>query len=494
MAKVCLCLTGRTIARDLEVLEKYRRWVDVVELRVDYLDPDERFYIRRFPALAGVPSILTVRRKREGGRFTEGEGARIILLAGGLAFADTEKRRNFAYVDLEEDLDVPSLEEAARTFGTRIIRSFHDFHGVPADISQRLQALRRNGDEIAKVAVMPNNLADTERLFAAAAENEQAEKIILGMGPFGASTRMLAGRMGSVLCYTSPRDEPDLECAGPGQPDPIDLVDTYRFRVIRSSTKLFGVIGDPLVAPVAPGLQNPAFARIAMDAVYLPFRTDDPARFFSFADRIGIQGVSIAFPFEERILPFLSGRSAEVDRIGACNLAIRVPGGWYGYNTAAESFSATLLERLNRTRLTRQRVVLLGAGGAAKAVAAELHRLGARVCILDRTEFRARDLAERYGFSWGALDGRGVQLLAKFGRIIIQATSVGMNPQPDADPLELYRFTGKETVMDLVYNPPRTRMLERAAAAGCATISGRQMLERQVRVQFKILSGLEFPR
>ena len=79
-----------------EVLDKYRRWVDVAELRVDYLEPDERFHIRSFPQLAGIPTILTVRRKVDGGRFVEGEGSRIVLLASGLAFADTEKRKNFA--------------------------------------------------------------------------------------------------------------------------------------------------------------------------------------------------------------------------------------------------------------------------------------------------------------------------------------------------------------------------------------------------------------
>jgi 3-dehydroquinate dehydratase / shikimate dehydrogenase len=84
MAKICVCLTGKTLAQDLELLEKNRKYVDLAELRVDCLDPDERFHIRRFPEMAGVPVILTVRRNLEGGYYVGGEGSRISLLAKGL--------------------------------------------------------------------------------------------------------------------------------------------------------------------------------------------------------------------------------------------------------------------------------------------------------------------------------------------------------------------------------------------------------------------------
>jgi 3-dehydroquinate dehydratase/shikimate dehydrogenase len=120
VAKLCLCLTAKTIDRNLEILNKYRKYADMAELRVDCLEPNERFLIRRFPEQTDMPVILTIRRDLDGGFFNSGEGARINLMAQGLAYADTDKRRNFAYIDIEEDLNVPSLEEAARAFGTRI--------------------------------------------------------------------------------------------------------------------------------------------------------------------------------------------------------------------------------------------------------------------------------------------------------------------------------------------------------------------------------------
>jgi 3-dehydroquinate dehydratase/shikimate dehydrogenase len=170
MSRICLCLTGKTLAQDLEVLEIYRKYIDLAELRVDCLEPDERFLIRLFPEKAGLPVILTIRRTVDGGYFQGGEGSRITLFSKGLAFADADRRRNFAYVDLEEDLNVPSLEEAARTFGTRIIRSYHNLRGgINEDIPAKLRSLRRIGDEIPKVAVKPDSLADTLRLYSAAA-------------------------------------------------------------------------------------------------------------------------------------------------------------------------------------------------------------------------------------------------------------------------------------------------------------------------------------
>ena len=128
MAKslVCLCLSGKTLAEDVAIVKKYRNFIDVVELRVDFLEQDERLRIREFPAMIDVPAILTIRRKIDGGQYVEGESARTMLYARGLAFAEEDPRKNFAYVDFEEDFHIPSLEDAAQAFGTRIIRSYHN--------------------------------------------------------------------------------------------------------------------------------------------------------------------------------------------------------------------------------------------------------------------------------------------------------------------------------------------------------------------------------
>jgi 3-dehydroquinate dehydratase/shikimate dehydrogenase len=493
MAKVCLCLTAKTIARDLEILEKYRKYVDLAELRVDCLEPDERFQIRRFPALAGIPVILTARRTMDGGRFVGGEGARIILLSRALAFADADRRRNFAYVDLEEDLNVSSLEEAARTFGTRIIRSYHNLQGVDGDIPGRLRGLLRVGDEIPKVALMPRSLAEVLEVYRAAKECAGMEKILLCMGHFGVNTRILAESFGTLLSYTSIKGEPDLPTAAEGQLDPQELVERYRFRQITAQTKIFAVTGFPLKATASPAFFNAIFTLENTDAVYVPIPAESIESFLNYAGELGVRGASITVPHKEEALPFLFSQSEGVKAIGACNTVVNSVRGWMGFNTDAPGFSGSLLEFVGKRDLRGRRVTLIGAGGVARAAAAELFRLKAKALILNRSVARARELAGRYGFAWGGLDHEGAKLMERYRDIIIQTTSVGMEPAADADPLELYNFSGREAVMDLIYKPAETLFLKRAAAAGCKTRNGYDMLIRQAQYQYTHFLGKEFP-
>ncbi|MFP3091042.1 type I 3-dehydroquinate dehydratase [Treponema sp. TIM-1] len=493
MARVCLCLTGKTLARDREILEKYEKQVDLAELRVDCLDPDERLLIRRFPEMVKVPVILTIRRKRDGGSFVGGEGARIILFSKGLAFAEADRRHNFAYVDLEEDLDVPSLEEAARTFGTRIIRSFHDFQGIGQNLVGRIRTLIHAGDEIIKAAVMPQSLADVVRVYEAARELRDVEKIILCMGEYGTNTRILAEFLGSHLTYATVKGEDDILPGAPGQLCPQELVDLYRFRSITPKTRIFGVVGFPLKISSSPPFFNAVFTQRNIDAVYIPFPADSLESFMKLADLIGIAGVSVTIPYKEEILPYLRAYSDDVEFIQACNTIYRHPEGWAGANTDARGFSDVLLKFINAKNLKGKRITIVGAGGAARAVAAEVYRLKGKALILNRTMFRARDLAARYRFAWAGLDNRGISFMSNYSDIIIQTTSVGMDPDINADPLEWYEFSGREAVMDIIYKPETTRLLKRAAQAGCQIRNGYDMLIRQAQYQYVQFFGEEFP-
>jgi 3-dehydroquinate dehydratase/shikimate dehydrogenase len=486
-------LTGKTIAQDLDILEKRRKYIDMVELRVDCLEPDERFLIRRFPELAGMPVILTIRRVIDGGNFVGGEGSRISLLSKGLAFAEADRRRNFAYVDLEDDLNVPSLEEAARTFGTRIIRSYHNLQGVDEDLTEKIQSLLRVGDEIAKVAVMPHSFKDVLQVYRTARETADREKILLCMGHLGINTRILAKYIGSYLTYTSAVGEEGFPPGAPGQISPQELVERYRFRAITPCTKLFGIVGYPLEVTSSPVFFNAVFTSEKTNAVYVPFPSDSIESFMEFAGEIGLAGVSVTIPYKEKVLPFLSRKTPEVETLGACNTLIADPQGWMGANTDAPGFSDSLLEFIDKPNLKGKRITIIGAGGAAKAVAAEIYRLKGKALILNRTQLRARDLAVPYRFSWGNLDNWGIELMGNYDDIIIQTTSVGMEPNIQEDPLELYTFKGSEVVMDLIYRPERTSFLKRAVAAGCRVMNGHDMLIRQAKYQYRYFIGRDYP-
>jgi 3-dehydroquinate dehydratase/shikimate dehydrogenase len=490
-------MTAKTLGRNLEILEKYRKYADMVELRVDCLDPDERLLIRRFPEQAGIPGILTIRRDIEGGCFVGGEGARISLMARGLAYAETDRRRNFAYIDLEEDLNVSSLEEAARTFGTRIIRSYHNIKGTDADLPVKLHSMRRSGDEIVKVSVMANSTRDVLELLCAGKECEGQEKILISMGHFGIYSRILSEQFGSFLSYCCAPSEPDAPPAAPGQIEVRELASLYHFRSITRATKIYGVTGYPLKATSSPHFFNTTFELEGNNAVYVPFPADSITDLMEISKELNVEGLSVTVPYKEAIIPFLDFESDEVRIIGACNTLTLTSQGWLGSNTDARGFSDSLLVFLGRQNFKRRRVTVIGAGGAARAVVYELYRLGAKVLILNRTVHKARRLAVPYKFDWGGLDEQGIEKMEKYCDIIIQTTSAGMEGiDPDdssGDPVAGYSFCGREEVMDLVYRPKMTPFLKRASNAGCNIQNGYDMLIRQARYQYTQFTGKEFP-
>ncbi|GHV82746.1 3-dehydroquinate dehydratase [Spirochaetia bacterium] len=493
MTKICLCLTGKTIERNLEVLSKYQPYIDLAELRVDYLDYNEQFYVRKFPSLAGVPIILTIRRKVDGGNYERGESSRIVLLSKALAYAQSDRRKNFAYVDLEEDLDVPGLEDASRAFGTRIIRSFHDFTGVPPNIAERIRSLSHVGDEIVKAAVMINSCDDITTLFKVSKELKDLEKIILGIGDAGSCTRILAAKFDACLTYTSAKYEDDFSMGAPGQLDPKELSETYRFRSINKNTAIYGITGYPLSSTGSPALHNAGYGMDNINAVYVPFPSKTVSSFLQMADEIGMEGASVTVPHKETILEHLSKMTDEVRSVGACNTILRTPNGWEGYNTDTHGFSDSLLNFIGQKDIRWTHITIIGAGGAAMAVAAELHRLKAKVLIVNRNKRRACELAERYNFKWDVISEDCVKRIKKYSNIIIQTTSCGMEPNIDDDPLPYYKFNGKEIVMDIIYKPERTKFLLRAEEAGCRVISGYDMLMRQGKHQYSLFMKKDYP-
>jgi 3-dehydroquinate dehydratase / shikimate dehydrogenase len=486
-AGICLCLAEETLDADLRAIERVKGRIDLVELRVDHLAPAEQGLAGRLPGRAGLPAILTVRRTRDGGRFTGDERDRVALL-GRLAEA------GFRYVDLEEDLDAPGLDARIRGAGGRIIRSFHDFQGVPADLSPRLARLARGPDEIPKAAVMPKTCAELTLFLDAAAAAVSAggarERILLAMGDLGFPTRVLASRLGSAWCYSSPAGRG----VAPGHVDPVSLEDGYGFRAIGAGTAVYGVMGNPVMHSGSPMIHNRGFARLGLDAVYLPFLVPDLDGFWGVADRLGIRGLSVTVPHKQALLSRLRNRDRRVEAAGACNTITRDPsGGWSGTNTDIDGFLAPLKKAWGGSVPCGAAATVIGAGGAARAVVYALRSAGARVLVLNRTVGHARSLAAAFSVGHAGLDAEGIRRARDYSDLVVQTTSVGMAPDTAADPAPGFTFTGRELVYELIYAPGRTALVQRALAAGCRIVYGRQMLLEQARGQFLLFTGREYP-
>lgn len=478
MARLCLALTGSTIDENIRVYRQHRQACDMVELRCDYLDGGEYGGIPSFPAAVDVPVILTLRRRRDGGLYTGGEAERVRLLEGGLS-------GGFSYVDLESDLRGRGLEEKARAAGIRVIRSLHDFKGIPKDLPDIMRSWADAG-ELPKAAVTPSGTGGLESLLAMYGRlSGLSEYILLGMGEYGFSTRVLAGKLGSALtfCSASGRE------AAPGLADIAVMDGLFHVRDVGPDTRVYGIIGRPAMHSRSPGIHNPAFRHYGINAAYVPFETDDLEAFFRLAPRIGVNGFSVTMPYKADVLPLLKDVSEDVSAIGSCNTVVWENGGWAGYNTDAGGLLASL-RPFFPGGLSGVRAAVLGAGGAAGAAVYALVTRGAEVTLFNRTVEKAEGYARKYGCSFGPLkdftSSRCIDL-------IVQATNVGMHPREHEDPAPGYAFSGKEVVCDMIYTPEETLFLKRAGHAGCRTLNGLPMLRAQGQLQFRHFTGLDYP-
>jgi 3-dehydroquinate dehydratase / shikimate dehydrogenase len=460
---LCATVTAATTA-DLRQKRDQVIDADLVELRLDSVrDPDVA------AALHGRcrPVVITCRPTWEGGHFagSEEERKRILgdALALGAEFVDVEWRAQFG------DL-------LARTGGERIVLSAHEFDAMPNDLADRERAMRSTGAQVVKIAAATNSLSDCVPLLELGAKHQgDRDLILIGMGKYGLATRVLAGRFGSRWTYAGALD--DI-----GQLSAQSLLTSYRFRGITESTAIYGVAGGSVTHSVSPAIHNAAFQAAGVDAVYLPFPAASADDFHKFGRAIGISGASVTIPLKVSLFEYLDEVDPIARRIGAVNTIKVENGGWRGRNTDAAGFLKPLLERVPLGGL---RVAIVGAGGAARAVAVALSTTGCSIRVHARNRAQAEEVAALASAEVGVFPPE-----AGSWDLLVNCTPVGLHQQLEATPVPKERLTGRY-VYDLIYNPPATRLLRDGAAAGCQTIGGLEMLVAQAREQFEWWTGLK---
>lgn len=478
-AKLCLVLTGKNLQENVARLKPYQDLVDLVEIRADYLYPEELPLLDRYPAFFNCPAILTIRRQSDGGLFcgSESDRHRLWLKAS---------QGNWAFCDLETDCQAPSIVERCKQRRIRIIRSFHDFKGVPANLAQILSQI--GPAEIPKIAVYPQSLAQFNSFLRFCLKIRRKPKILLAMGPFGTASRILSVRLGSYLSYCClPQDE-----IAPGQLSVNKMTGIYRFKQLTAKTKIYGIIGNPIAHSFSPLLHNKSFGDLGLDAVYIPFLVDEIGEFFKTAYLLKLRGFSVTVPHKRNVINFLTSKDTLVEKVGACNTVVRRRRGFHGTNTDVAGFLAPLAAYFDGEQFKRLRVTVIGAGGAARAVLWALkNKHVPAILVLNRTVEKAKMLATEFETDWAPLAESGLKRMGHYADLIVQTTDVGMYPHSEADPLEGYQFDGHELVYDLIYNPRLTRLLTRALEAGCKVINGEEMLIAQAALQFRLFTGKE---
>jgi 3-dehydroquinate dehydratase/shikimate dehydrogenase len=460
MSKPLLCVTV-TAATTAE-LRRRRDEVaeaDLVELRLDSVaDPNIA------GALAGRRRavIVTCRPTWEGGHFTGSEEERKRLLSDALALGAD-------YVDLEWRARFDDL--IAARGGRNIVISSHDFDGVPADLTTRLRAMRSTGAEVVKIAVKPQALSHCVPLLEiGGTEGRDGGLVLLGMGEHGLITRVLPGRFGSMWTYAGWLREI-------GQIDAVTLLNDYRFRSLGETTDIYGLVAGSVSHSVSGAMHNAAFRAAGLDAVYLPFPAPTADDFVTFGHALGIKGASVTIPHKVALFERVDEVQAVARRIGAINtIKVGDDGRWVGGNTDVSGFLHPLQERVP---LAGRRASVLGAGGAARAVIVALASSGSVVTVHARDRIKAEAIAaltSAHVGAWPPPPGSW--------DILINCTPIGTHPRVDDTPVPAGHLTGRY-VYDLVYNPAVTRLLREAAAVGCQTIGGLDMLVAQAHEQYQ---------
>lgn len=340
---------------------------------------------------------------------------------------------NPAYIDTD-DKDIPS---------EKLILSHHDFHKTPLNLDELYQQMRQTPAAFYKIAVMAQNSVDTLR-FLTWARRQGPELIAVSMGPFGLLSRILG-----PFTYASVEEE------GPfGQISAKTLTERYRFK--ETPKALYGLIGDPVSQSISDVTHNAHFSAASIKAVYVKMVVKAPelAAFLPLAQEIGFKGLSVTMPLKEAILPYLDVIDPEARAIGAVNTISFTNGQSHGYNTDGRG----ALDALDMD-VSHKQFVILGFGGAGKAIAYEARKRGAHVTIVTRSLTKVKD----YPTS---------STILPFD-ILINATPL---PLPPLSPLP------SSVVMDININRPLD--------LPCRVVSGNEMFKQQAFGQFALWFGV----
>ena len=482
LGRVCIAITGETGAEMVERASAALRESSFLEFRLDSLSQPLAALPKLKSLLAEHPNltaIATCRRTANGGRF---DGS----LEDELGILEKAGQTGFQIADLElesaEEGGAPALERL-RGAGLAPIVSYHDFSAT-GDLHAIHARIARFQPEFAKIVPTARTLTDNLTLIRFLEQaGREANVIGICMGDSGVLSRVLGVRAGGAFTFASAAAGGET---APGQVDARTLIDLYRIGEIDAATKVYGVAGDPVRSSLSPLMLNTAFRRDTINAVYLPLQTASVDDLMTLVRGTPIHGLSITMPHKRAILPFLERTDPLTKRIGACNTVLRaLDGKLYGFNTDVAGVTGPLEKRLT---LRGSRVLVLGAGGAARAAVFGLREKEAEVHILNRTPATAAQLAKEAGANVLKRERLGSE---RFDAIV-NATPAGMNGVEEQSPLRAEELRAS-LVFDLVYNPIETPLLRLARQAGLAVIPGVEMFVQQGARQFEIWTGRPAP-
>ncbi len=475
MIQICVSLSEATVSGTTERMGELAGVADLFEIRGDLIRDLDLLAILRAKT---EPLVFTCRPESEGGGVPDAERnrrSRMLLEA---------IKRGFDYVDIEHRSGWRELMKEKA--GRGLIVSLHDFDGMPDDLEGLYKAMCDDGADIVKLAITPRSFADVVRILEFAGEVGEgggAPLIPIALSPEGIVTRLISGRYGAPFTYaSSARGRETAE----GQLPADDMATLYRVREIEDATEIYGIIGSDVEHSLSPQIHNTAFQVVGRDAVFVPLQTRDLGSLVTGGRRLGFAGYAVTKPFKEEIIDLLD----EVDEIGtrcrSVNAVAFRDGRLMGHSTDGQGVLAALKPHVDVAGKT---VMILGAGGAARAAALALQEAGANVTMLARDAGKAREAAELVGVASGALS----ELADRTWDVLINATPVGSGSTVGESLVPMAKHQPASVVLDMVYEPRKTQLLADAEGHACTVIEGIEMLLGQAAPQFEVWTGETAP-
>ncbi|HZR58312.1 MAG TPA: shikimate dehydrogenase [Terriglobales bacterium] len=480
LPRVCVAVTASEPSDLIEKAETLVRDNIFLEFRLDYLSKPALAFtkIKEFTGYhPHVFVIATCRRDSNGGKFRGSIASQLEILAKSSAAGC-----QLVDVEIETALKCKPQQLQLLRQKSALILSSHDFRSTKK-LEETLEKMTALDADFYKIVSTATTLYDNVVMMKFLEKHSDKHSLIgLCMGEQGIISRVLGVRAGSVFTFGAVN--PDEKTA-PGQVTGQELRNTYRIEQIDIATKVYGVAGDPVAHSLSPAIMNAAMRRENVNAVYVALHAKTIKDLLACVKDIPIHGLSITMPYKEAIVSHLDNTDTQTTKSGACNTVVRSQDGkLYGFNTDSAGIIRPLEQRIT---IDKAKILVLGAGGAARAAVFALKGRGAEVYILNRTAAPAQKLAR----SARARLLKKSDLKKHTFDVIINATPVGMGNHRDS-PLNADEIKAKY-VFDMVYDPRETRLLQLAKEKGAEVIPGVEMFVHQAARQFEIWTGKPAP-
>jgi len=481
LPRVCLAVIGDDPNEMVDKAEAMVRDNSFLEFRLDYLSKPGLAIarVKRFiESHPGTVVIATCRRQASGGKFRGSIASQLDVLNKAIA-------AGCQLVDVELQTALKCKPEQIQRVRNKaaLVLSFHDFRGTKK-LDETLEKMLAYPADFYKVVSTATTLSDNVTVMKfLAREGDRHSVVSMCMGEQGIISRVLGVRAGSAFTFASAGSGQET---APGQVTAQELRNVYRIEQVDAATRVYAVVGDPIAHSLSPAIMNAAFRRENVNAVYLALHAKTLKDLLACVREIPIHGLSVTMPYKEAILPHLDNTDSHTSKIGACNTVVRAQDGkLYGFNTDAAGIVRPLERRLNT--LEGARILVLGAGGAARAAVFGLKERGSEVYILNRSLPPAKKLAHQAR----ARMVKRPDLKKLAFDVIINATPVGMGNIRET-PLQDKEINARY-VFDMVYDPAETRLLKLAKERGAQIIPGIEMFVHQAARQFEIWTGKPAP-